>query len=296
MTAQPPLTVRVDGNDLIVSTDDGRTARIDLTRYPELRDILSDLRRRVSQSQGLGNEPSAAALAAIGESAELRPRGDVPPPAHPLAAAMTSGARVPLGPRIEGAPEMPLREVLGRRRSSRRLGPLSLDDLAPLLVRAGRTRAVVGISGGGQLESRPYPSAGARHPIELVVAARGIDELDDGWWWFEPFTCQLAQVALYPASERALALVRDVAAIEQPLAAAVFAIASFPRTLSRYPAGSTLVWRDAGAALVTVHLAATELGLASCIVGTSGIVRTVGNALAIDVGAVAVGQRRGDGS
>jgi hypothetical protein len=63
------------------------------------------------------------------------------------------------------------------------------------------------------------------------------------------------------------------------------------RTLSRYPEGMSLIWRDAGALLATVHLVASDLGLSSCIVGTSGVLRTdhAGPLGPVDVGAVALG-------
>ena len=292
MTSRASLTLRVDGDMLVASVDDGRTARIDLAGDPELRHALDALLRRAVQGQASADEPTAAALASVGEAASLRPETDVRPPAHSLAALTTEDARIPLRATIHGAPVMPLRDVLDRRRSRRRLGPLSLDDLSPLLFRAGRTRVVVDVEGVGELESRPYPSAGARHPTELVVAAQRVDGLSSGWWWFEPFTCQLTPVRLEPDPNAALSTLGTVACMDQTPAAAVFAVASFRRTLSRYPAGSTLVWRDAGVVLATVHLAATELGLASCIVGTSGIIQTSHDDLTADLGAVIVGAMR----
>jgi hypothetical protein len=58
--------------------------------------------------------------------------------------------------------------------------------------------------------------------------------------------------------------------IAEPPPATVFAVAQPARTFSRYATGMPLVWRDTGAVQVTLHLAATDLGLSSCIVGTSG--------------------------
>lgn len=77
--------------------------------------------------------------------------------------------------------------------------------------------------------------------------------------------------------------------------ATLFACASFDRTLTRYPQGSTLVWRDAGVLLGYLHLAAFAGGLASCIVGTAGVLPTLPLLHgAVDIGALAVGSRTDD--
>ncbi|MGW0454524.1 hypothetical protein [Gordonia sputi] len=53
--------------------------------------------------------------------------------------------------------------------------------------------------------------------------------------------------------------------------AAVFVVADPALTLSRYPLGDSLLWREAGALLMLLHLAATDIGLGSCVVGTTGL-------------------------
>lgn len=73
---------------------------------------------------------------------------------------------------------------------------------------------------------------------------------------------------------------------------AIFVIARFDRTLSRYPAGSSLVWRDAGVMLATLHLCATDVGLDSCIIGLAGAVVLDEKQMVADLGALAVGHRR----
>jgi hypothetical protein len=72
--------------------------------------------------------------------------------------------------------------------------------------------------------------------------------------------------------------------------------AKFDATLSRYPQGATLVWRDAGVALGYLHLAATAMGLGSCMLGTAGVLSEgllaacgVRGTLVGDVGALALG-------
>lgn len=62
-------------------------------------------------------------------------------------------------------------------------------------------------------------------------------------------------------------------------------------TLARYPGGMSLLWREAGALLMLVHLAATDLHLGSCLVGTCGVLYPIGPSPRhpVDLGAVVIG-------
>jgi nitroreductase len=46
--------------------------------------------------------------------------------------------------------------------------------------------------------------------------------------------------------------------------------AQFDRTLSRYEAGESLVWKDAGTLTATAYFVAEAMGLACCAVGVTG--------------------------
>ena len=65
---------------------------------------------------------------------------------------------------------IPFDRVLSRRRSIREFGgPLSVARLGPLLWLAVKTRAMGQRPGPPDWQSRPYPSAGGCHEIELLV-------------------------------------------------------------------------------------------------------------------------------
>lgn len=201
------------------------------------------------------------------------------------------GRKVALGALIQEA-SRPFAEVLDARRSSRTLGPVCLGALATLLVRGARVRAWAEGPDGYQITHRPAPSAGARHPFRLLLAAQQVDGLEAGWWWFDPVQCDLTRAEQYlPSPEEAVATVAEVGQLDRAPGAVVFLMAYFERTLSRYPAGGSLVWRDAGVLLGLLHLCATDLTLGSCIIGTCGIVRIDRTPqLVADVGAVAIGR------
>jgi len=75
----------------------------------------------------------------------------------------------------------------------------------------------------------------------------------------------------------------------QSLAALVLLVAQFERTLSRYPAGAALVWRDAGVVAMALHLQATAAGLRSTILATAGLL-PLGPGMRCDVCSVLLGK------
>lgn len=147
---------------------------------------------------------------------------------------------------------------------------------------------------GYSATKRPTPSAGGRHPIDLAVLAIGVDGLEAGLWHFDAGTCELKRGTLDTAAHTA-ALDRIRSALEGGAlpSAAIFAIADFTRTLSRYPGGPSLVFRDAGALLATMQLCATAADLASCVVGTAAALPSEGgDRVVTDVGPLLLGGSR----
>lgn len=187
--------------------------------------------------------------------------------------------------------------VLARRRSVRTYGPLTAGQLARLLDLVFALQRSVPADDGGTRRYRPVPSAGARHALAPLVLIENVGGLDAGLWRFDSDVRQFHFIT--PAGDTLTPPWRaacDAGTFETRPPAIVVLAAKFDATLARYPAGSALVWRDAGVALGTLHLAATELGLASCILGTAGILDgdllqacgVTGN-LTGDVGSLAVG-------
>jgi SagB-type dehydrogenase family enzyme len=276
------LTVRVEGQDVVASDDEGRTVRLD----GRLADSLQEAWRRASPPRGAG-QATAAALGAIGEARAMRPREAREAPAWrtPL-----DGARVALGPLSHDA-SRPLAEVLARRRSERAWSPPALTDVATVLVRAARVASWAQASDGYVSSHRPAPSAGARHPLDLHFLAGQVDGLVSGTYVFDPVGCELV-LADEPPDGLLTELGQIVGAADPP-PAAVVAVAHAERTLSRYPGGLSLVWRDAGALLGTLHLCCSDVGLASCLVGSCGVVVNERSPLVVDVGCLLFGARSG---
>lgn len=195
------------------------------------------------------------------------------------------GARVKLGGLLMHDSH-PLSTVLAGRRSERDLAPVGLSALATMLIRCLRVAEWEEGTDGYIRTHRPTPSAGARHPIDVHLLANEVEDLPLGAWRFDALTCELVST---PAEhDRMLSRLGSIVGRSAPPAALV-AVAHLDRTLSRYPDGLSLLWRDAGALLATLHLCATDIGLASCIVGATGAMIFDTTSGEVDVGTLIVG-------
>lgn len=280
------LTVRVEDDIVLVSNDDGDTWRPSAAVAEELR-VAAEESSKSGHRSDVRDGGTAVLRGTLGEAQRLQPREHPDPMQSKRGIDGTSV--IALGTAVN-AESRPLRELLDSRHSERRLEPPGFGELATLLVRAGRVRNWEDLPGGGQRETRAMPSAGACHPVDLFVLTTGTDDLAAGLWRFDPVRCELHlqadDVALLDRVEgeflgRGLELVGGFTAI--------FVVADFGRTLHRYPAGSTLVWRDAGVILGGLHLCAADVGLGSCVVGSCGLLSEYLDETP-DIGAVLIGR------
>lgn len=274
------LTVRLDDEVAIVSRDDGSTWRLTDDAAREVRCVAA-LSPRAAEHHAL----SAAARAGIAEARHASPIDEPDTQARPE----VPGDGIALAPSAHGNCGSLVR-VLERRRSHRLFGPLEFADLASVLLHCGRIRDLRTETSGAQLESRPLPSAGGRHPVHYEIVTVGINDLQDGRWRMRHDLCDLVPTGPAPADLGIRLASMGFGAAPPP--AVVFVVADFERTLRRYPAGASLVWRDAGVALGGLHLYASDLGLASCIIGGTGLLYPDGDpSRLVDVGALALGGR-----
>ena len=185
-------------------------------------------------------------------------------------------------------------DVIADRVSVREFSTPSATQLGCVLARSGLSRSHGIDATGTPISRRAAPSAGARHPFELVLAAHDVEGLDAGLWVLDPDAAVL-RASEVTASEVAEALdaIAQAMSVRRRPPAAIFVVADPTLTLSRYPNGISLLWREAGALLMLIHLTATDLGLGSCIVGTTGALCADSAELRtpVDLGAVALGGR-----
>jgi SagB-type dehydrogenase family enzyme len=156
--------------------------------------------------------------------------------------------------------------ILDTRRSVRSSGPLLGEQLAELLWHGARVRETGSGRLGLQWQHRAAPSSGGIHPIHLFVRKRGNDEIH----LYDPFAHALLSVATISKEPLVLLDEQVTAAAPTALGTVLILMADAHRTAAAYEHAHSLVWRDAGAFMMTLHLVAEYLKLAFCPVGVMG--------------------------
>ena len=160
----------------------------------------------------------------------------------------------------------PLAEVMERRRSSRQMGtpPLTVDALGALLYRCARLDAVLP-GERDDISRRPYPSGGARYPLELYLCVSACQGLEPGLYRYEPASHRLERRGAMTPAVEALLGSTPLETVPQVL---LTLAARFPRVSWKYQSiAYSLILKDAGVLLQSLSLAATAMGLACCVLG-----------------------------
>lgn len=177
----------------------------------------------------------------------------------------------------------PFAQLLHARHSTRDFDdehPITLAELAGLLQTAARIRGQwtgeADMDGGGpevSYASRPYPGGGAAYELELYLAVAHCDGLARGLYHYDADKHALTVVEVSPQD------------LEAQLSAAAFAIgasglpqivitiaARFGRVSWKYNSVAySLILKDVGVLMQTLYLAATDIGLGGCAIGTNNI-------------------------
>jgi hypothetical protein len=168
-------------------------------------------------------------------------------------------------PPPEHTTERSFAEVLDHRRSDRDLGGLPRAQLFELLWHSARTRER---DFGSRSEHRAVPASGGLHALDLLV----IEPPDEVIWRYDPVRSRLTELASVRSDElrKACRIVRDGAGRGALQATLLVAAADAARYHAAYVDADSLLWRDSGCLLMTVHLVSTWLGLGSCLLGVLG--------------------------
>jgi len=164
------------------------------------------------------------------------------------------------------------KDVLEKRKSIRMYSNkyISLDNLSYFLYHSARIKNIFK-SKEGTLTERPYPSGGARYPLEIYVANNRINGIQKGIHYYDPLKHQLILLnknknyqkkfnefvirVLYPTLKREPDVIFVITAV-------------FARTMWKYDKlGLSLILSDLGCLYQTMYLIATEMNLAPCPVG-----------------------------
>jgi SagB-type dehydrogenase family enzyme len=160
------------------------------------------------------------------------------------------------------SPSLPIGAALAGRMSCRRYEriPISFGDLCGVMAAARQIEA------GARSGKRPYPSGGARYPVELYVVASGVQGLKpDFAYHYRPDLHALEQLwSADPAVHPIERIVPDTDGVS----AIVVLTAVLARSVERYGYKTyPLALIEAGCLGQTIQLLAAARGLGSIIVG-----------------------------
>ena len=186
---------------------------------------------------------------------------------------------------MPGSPPSPFAALLDERHSIRDfddLHPVTLSELARLLQTAARVRAKwtapsdMGEDGPEvSYASRPYPSGGAAYELELYLAVDKCEGLARGFYHYDADKHALTSIEVRPGELDAQLSNAEFAigASTAPQILIVIA-ARFGRVSWKYSSVAySLILKDVGVLTQTLYLAATDLGLGGCAIGTNNIDR-----------------------
>jgi SagB-type dehydrogenase family enzyme len=168
-----------------------------------------------------------------------------------------------LSPQSLTVGNMPLKEVIGKRRSRRRYTdqPLTLEELSYLLW------ATQGLS-GGKSNLRSVPSAGGRHPFETYLFINRVERLKKGLYRYLPLDHKLLPISDDP---ELLDRVVDACCSQKFVggSAVVFIWTAIPyRSEWRYNIiAHKMIAMDAGHLCQNLYLASESIGGGACAIG-----------------------------
>lgn len=179
-------------------------------------------------------------------------------------------------------------DVVSSRRSRRTFRRLDVLQLSRLLALTCSVHRTLESPFGVPLSLRPAPSAGAIHPIHVILGASE----PHTWQRYDPWRHCLVELT----SRVVLAEVRTAmdALVPGEEGTLILFAAEPQKTLHKYEHGGSLVWRDAGVLQGYFALAAEALELNFCLLGVTGepwVSRLVDGLHLTGVGAAYVGSR-----
>lgn len=167
-------------------------------------------------------------------------------------------------PDVSAADQTPFAHLVSSRRSGREFSELGVDQLSSLMWMTCKTQQLGSDDLGFPISRRPCPSAGAIHPIHVLIVP------PDGSRWYRYDSLNHA-VAEVPSRTSALACIKAMHAVLSAPSATLLVLAAEPgMTEAKYDAADSLIWRDAGVLIGYLSMAAQAMGLNFCPLGVTG--------------------------
>lgn len=152
-------------------------------------------------------------------------------------------------------------EVITNRKSTKTFASIDLQQLSNLLWYTAKVKQTFVQDNGYILTHRGAPSAGARHPIDILIYNK------ENLHYYNPFDHSLNQIAT-PEITSFIQHIEQIVSIGN--GTIFWFVAHYQRTAAKYEHPESLIWRDSGALLNSIQLTCTAMGLNSCPVGSLG--------------------------
>jgi SagB-type dehydrogenase family enzyme len=120
--------------------------------------------------------------------------------------------------------------------------------------------------------TRPYPSAGSAYELELYLAVSNCTGLARGLYHYDAGDHALVAIGASALQLQELSAAAELAMDAGPPQILITIAARFGRISWKYSSiAYSLILKDVGSMIQTFYLAATDLGLGGCAIGTGNI-------------------------
>ncbi|WP_354230555.1 SagB family peptide dehydrogenase [Bradyrhizobium sp. F1.4.3] len=206
--------------------------------------------------------------------------GAIPP--LPAVRPPWPGKKISLGKFALPEPTSPFAKLLRERHSTRDFddqNPVTLAELARFLDTTARVlsqwKSGADVDGGPDVtySSRPYPAAGSAYELELYLAVSNCEGLARGLYHYDAGGHALVAIDVSAQQLRALSMAAEFAMdASGPPQILITIAARFGRISWKYSSiAYSLILKDVGSMIQTFYLAATDMGLGGCAIGTGNI-------------------------
>ena len=155
--------------------------------------------------------------------------------------------------------------VISSRKSIRLFKQLELTQIGDILWYVAKVRDTYHQDNGYILTHRGTASAGARHPIDIIINIPVLSKGD--FYYYNPFEHSLNNLKEFEGNNL-IAHVNNI--IDTKNATIIWLVAHKYRTQAKYSDADSLIWRDAGALINGIQMVCSAMDLNSCPIGSLG--------------------------
>lgn len=159
-------------------------------------------------------------------------------------------------------------KVVLDRKSSRDFKQITFQQLSDVLWYAAKVKHSFLQENGYILTHRGSPSAGARHPIDIVISNTNLLTCRN-FYYYNPFQHSINKLANSDSGSSSFFRHIDEF-VDSSNATIVWFVAHKNRTAAKYKYADSLIWRDVGALINIFQLVCTAMKLQSCPIGSLG--------------------------